>query len=294
MKIVDPHVHIWDLTTGLYPRLEKPSTGFIGNNASIARSYLLDELLAEGGTDFDIVKIVHIEAIPTDPIAESSWLQALADGAGMGLPQALVANVDLSANNAAEKLEVQSSFANLRGIRQILNRHPVALYNYVDKDYMADPVWCRNLALLRKNDLSFDMQLYPHQMNEACAVIVDSPDQMFVLNHGGMFADRNLAGWVQWRDGIRALARFENVTVKISGLGMFDHAWTVESFRPYVLELIDAFGVMRCMFASNFPVDKLFGTYGDLWRAYLKIVSDASDDEKRALFRENAERIYRI
>jgi predicted TIM-barrel fold metal-dependent hydrolase len=90
------------------------------------------------------------------------------------------------------------------------------------------------------------------------------------------------------------LAAASNVAVKISGLGMFDHHWTVESLRPYVLEAIDAFGVERSMFASNFTVDRLYGTYTDLWQAFAAVVAGASDTEKAALFRENAERIYRI
>jgi predicted TIM-barrel fold metal-dependent hydrolase len=75
---------------------------------------------------------------------------------------------------------------------------------------------------------------------------------------------------------------------------MFDHQWTVESLRPYVLETIDTFGVERAMFASNFPVDRLFGSYADLWHAYASIVDGASVAEKEALFCRNAERFYRI
>jgi predicted TIM-barrel fold metal-dependent hydrolase len=75
---------------------------------------------------------------------------------------------------------------------------------------------------------------------------------------------------------------------------MFDHDWTIESLRPYVHETIDTFGIDRAMFASNFPVDRLFGTYTALWNAYAQIVGDASESEKQALFVRNAERIYRI
>jgi predicted TIM-barrel fold metal-dependent hydrolase len=109
-----------------------------------------------------------------------------------------------------------------------------------------------------------------------------------------MFANRTLAGWREWRDGIRQLAQFSNVSVKISGLGMLDRNWTIESFRPYVLEAIDAFGSSRAMFASNFPVDKLYSTYVNLWRAFDMITKDLSTDERRGLFEGNAERIYRL
>ena len=104
----------------------------------------------------------------------------------------------------------------------------------------------------------------------------------------------SVEGWRAWREGLRALAACENVSVKISGLAMFDHRWTVESLRPYVLETIDAFGVERAMFASNFPVDRQFGSYADLWNAYASIVGGASDAERAALFVRNAERLYRI
>lgn len=292
MKIVDPHVHLWDLSTGLYPGLEKASTGFIGNNAPIARSYLLDELLAEGEGEFQIAKIVNVEAFPTDPIEESRVLQELAGRAGY--PQGIVAAANLADDDCHRTLEAQAAFRNVRGIRQVLNIHPDSLYNYVGVDFLAHQTWRTNFGLLERYGLSFDMQLYPHQMAAASDLIAANPLTQFVLNHSGMFADRTLAGWREWRDGLRGLAGFENVAVKVSGLGMFDHAWTVESFRPYVLETLDAFGAQRAMFASNFPVDKLFGSYVSLWRSFVEITDDLSADERAGLFHANAERIYRI
>jgi len=110
-----------------------------------------------------------------------------------------------------------------------------------------------------------------------------------------MFADRDsVAGWLEWRDGMRGLAACANVNVKISGLGMFDHVWTAESIRPYVLETIATFGVERCMFASNFPVDRLHGSYRAIWEAFARITAGTSAAEQAALFRENARRIYRL
>ena len=160
---------------------------------------------------------------------------------------------------------------------------------------MHDAAWRRNFALLKRHAMSFDLQLYPSQMNDAAALAREHHETQFIVNHAGMFVDRSsVQGYRAWRDGMRALAACENVAVKISGLAMFDHAWTVESFRPYVLETIDTFGCERAMFASNFPVDRLFASYGALWNAYASIVGDASASEKDALFRRNAERIYRI
>lgn len=132
-------------------------------------------------------------------------------------------------------------------------------------------------------------------MDEAAQLARAHPDIQIVLNHAGMFVDRDSpAGYRAWREGLKTLAACPNVAVKISGLAMFDHHWTVESLRPYVLETLDTFGVERAMFASNFPVDRLFGSYDALWQAYARIVAGASDDERRQLFVANAERIYRI
>jgi len=159
---------------------------------------------------------------------------------------------------------------------------------------MANPTWRKNFSLLRKFNMSFDMQLYPHQNEEALGLIREHPDTLFIINHAGMYADRTLEGWRQWRDGLRLLAAPENTVMKISGIGMLDHNWTVESFRPYVLECLDAFGLQRCVFASNFPVDKLFGTYTDTWLAFAQIIDGFSPQEQRALLCSNAERVYRI
>ena len=160
---------------------------------------------------------------------------------------------------------------------------------------MREPAWRAGFKLLKKFGFSFDLHIYPSQTRDAAELAKDNPETTIILNHTGMFVDRDsVAGWRTWRDGIRTLAALPNVMVKISGMGMLDHHWTVESIRPLVLETIDAFGLDRSMFASNFPVDRLYGSYPNLWRAYFACVGGMSADEKEKLFRTNAERIYRI
>jgi predicted TIM-barrel fold metal-dependent hydrolase len=297
MQVVDSHIHLWDLKTHRYPWLENPGVSFVGDARDLKHDYLLDDLLREAG-DIEVVKLVHVEANhdPADPVEETRWLQSIADRPeSHGMPNAIVAGVDLSSPNAPALLEAHASFANTRGIRQILNVHEDKLFDYVGRHFMREPQWRENFALLRRHALSFDLQLYPSQMEEAAALARAHPDTLLIVNHAGMFVDRNsVAGYRAWREGLRVLAGCKNVVVKISGLAMFDHRWTVESLRPYVLETIDTFGVERAMFASNFPVDRLFGSYTDLWRAYAAIVDGASVSEKEALLRRNAERYYRI
>lgn len=297
MQVVDPHIHLWDLEANRYPWLERPAEIFTGDYSSIARTHRLEHFLADA-TPVEVLKVVHIDAghDAADPVRETRWLQGVADEPGSrGMPNAIVASIDLSRQDAKATLEAHAAAPNLRGVRQILNVHPDPRFDYVGRHYMAEEAWAGNFGLLAKHELSFDLQVYPSQMRTAAALASAHPGIPIILNHAGMFADRNaVGGWREWRDGLRALAAQSNVSVKISGLGMLDHRWTVESLRPYVLDAIDAFGINRAMFASNFPVDRLYSSYEALWSAFAAIVSDMGEHEKAAMFRGNAERIYRI
>jgi len=297
MQVVDPHIHLWNLETNYYPWLVNPARTFMGEYGSLARTHEVKEFLADAD-GIEVLKVVHIDAghDPADPLAETKWLQSLVDAPGSrGMPQGIVAYADLAAPGVDALLAAHAAHPNVRGIRQILNVHPDPFYDYVGRHFMREPAWREGFKQLRRHGLSFDLQIYPAQMAEAAALAQENPQTQIVLNHAGMFVDRSeVEGWRAWRDGMRLLAGCPNVAVKISGLGMLDHAWTVESIRPYVLETIDAFGVKRCMFASNFPVDRLYGSYADLWRAFAEVVRGAAEGERIALFRENAERVYRI
>jgi predicted TIM-barrel fold metal-dependent hydrolase len=297
MQVVDPHIHLWNPQTHHYPWIAKPGRTFMGDYDAITGKHEVSEFLADAG-EIEVLKTVHVEAAhdPADPLAETIWLQSLANAPGSrGIPHGIVAAANLADPDVERLLAAHAAYPNVRGIRQILNVHPDPFYDYVGRHFMREPEWRQGFKLLEKYGLSFDLQIYPAQMPEAAAVAHENPDTPFILNHTGMFADRSsVAGWRAWRDGMRLLATCPNVSVKISGLGMFDHHWTVESLRPYVLEAIDTFGTERCMFASNFPVDRLYSTYTAVWKAFAEIVSGASETEKSALFRENAQRIYRI
>jgi len=297
MRIVDPHIHLWDLSGTAYPWLASPGVSFLGDYSSLAKTHLPADFLREAG-EIEVLKVVHVEAghDPSTPLQETEWLQGLADAAGGGgYPQGIVAGADFSRPDAPSLLAAHARHPNVRGVRQILNVHADPLYDYVSRNFMAEPEWRANFGLLARHRLSFDLQIYPDQMATAADLAHENPDVPVIVNHTGMFVDRgSFRAWRVWTQGLRRLAAEPNVFIKISGLGMFDHQWTTESFRPYVLEAIAAFGADRAMFASNFPVDRLFGSYTRLWRSYEAIVADASPMEKDALFRANAERVYRL
>lgn len=294
--IVDPHHHLWDLERFSYPWLSaRPLAASVaGDVAPIAKSYLLDDYLADTAKQ-KVVKSVHVDAgfDPSQPVEETRWLQSIADQ--RGFPHGIVARAELHRPDVETTLASHCRFPNVRGIRHIVNWHPDPAKTYVTKpDFLTDPAWLRGFAQLKRYNLSFDLQLYPSQMADAAALAAAHGDTTIILNHAGMPVDRDPEALSLWRAGMRALGAQPNVWVKISGLGMVDWRWTEQSIRPFVLETIEIFGPDRCMFASNFPVDKLYSSFDALYDAFKSIVSDFSVGERRKLFSDTALAVYRI
>lgn len=290
LEVVDPHVHLWDLWTRIYPHFEKPSPD--GSNAAICRSYLLEEYLGEGKGEVEVTGLVHVEAFPTDPVKETETLAKVAERSPV--PVVIVSYGDLTSPDFPKQLDAHGAYPNFRGIRQVVNQHSSPARSYGVPDRMSHPNFLGGLRELGRRGLSFDLQLYPHQMEQAAKLAAQSPDTRIVLNHAGMWADRDLKGWQVYKAGLRALAAQPNIVVKISGLGMLDPKWTADGIRPLVLETLEAFGTDRSMFASNFPVDKLFSDFPTVWRAFVAITSDLTEAEKARLFRDTARTTYKI
>jgi predicted TIM-barrel fold metal-dependent hydrolase len=294
-RIVDPHIHLWDLRRLPYPWLTPPfdADNVNGDVSPIARDYGLDDYLADAAP-WPVEKVVHIEAgaAPEYALAETVWLQEMADT--RQLPQGLVVFVALHETGAEARLATQRGRRNVRGVRHILNWHPDPRKTYSPRDRLEDPAWATGYALLAKYGLSFDLQIYPGQMAAAAALAARHPDVPVILNHAGMPIDRDAAGLRLWREGLARLAEQPHVSVKISGFGLVDRNWTAETIREPVLQVIEAFGTDRCMFASDFPTDRLHGPFGRHYGAYDAITSGFSEAERAALFAGNAERIYRL
>jgi predicted TIM-barrel fold metal-dependent hydrolase len=286
--IIDAHHHLWDLDQNLYPwlRAEPDRDAWIGDVTPIRRNYLVDEYIVDA-KPCGVVRSVHVQAEwdATDPVGETRWLQAVADR--HGFPHAIVAGARLEVARVEAVLEAHLQFANMRGIRQMLDRGE-------GPGLLERPDWQRGLARLPPLGLSFDLQVNPDQLEAAADLAGDNPDVAFVLNHCGMPRERTPAALELWRRGLRRLGERPNVSAKVSGLGMFDHAWTVDSIRPYVEGMFEAFGVERCLFGSNFPVDKLYSSYATLVRAMQELTSALSASERRAFFHDNAVRVYRL
>jgi predicted TIM-barrel fold metal-dependent hydrolase len=296
LPVIDPHHHLWDLRNNHYPWLQAESfePQLEGDIQPIAKDYLLNDYLTDIQNQ-NVVKSVHVECgwDPSDPVGETEWLQQIA--AKHGYPHGIVARVTLDAPDVEQVLESHSQYKNIRGIRHVINWHPDAAKTYVNRpDLVTTKAWRHGFGLLRRFGLSFDLQLYPAQMADAAALAHDYPDILIILNHTGMPVDRDEEGIRRWQQGMQELAAAPNIVVKISGLGTVDWKWTAESIRPFVLQTIEAFGVSRCMFASNFPVDKLYSDFDTLYEAFRKITQAFSSEERRMLFHDNAARYYRL
>ncbi|MGA1835654.1 amidohydrolase family protein [Herbiconiux sp. 11R-BC] len=293
LEIIDAHHHLADLSRS-YPWLEGPAEPFRyhGDDRPLRRSYFLDDYLADT-RGYALIGSVHIENGAADPLAETRWIDEVARA--HALPSAHVAKVSLLHPDAPARLREQAGFGLVRGIRDILNWHPDPVLTHRDRgDIMADPVWRANFALLEELGLSFDLQVFPSQLEEAARLAGEHPGVRIILDHAGMPIGRDAGSRAEWARGMRALAGHPNVVTKVSALGTNDHHWTRESIAPFVLETIDIFTPQRTMFGSNFPVDSLYSSFGELFAAFDALTADLDQADRRALFVGTAARAYRL
>ncbi len=296
---IDTHHHLWDLENNPYPWLVEPIDHFVGDYSTIRKSWLIDDL-HKASINLDLLKSVHVQAEwdhDGDPVDETAWLQGVADDPeSKGMPNAIVAYANLSDPNVEATLERHAAYTNWRGIRHMLNwsdKQPNFCFAEAG-GLMSDPQWREGFKLLSSFGGSFDLQVWPWQLQEAAKLGNDIPEVPMILNHTAMPIGRSPNELRIWRKGLEALGAVPNVSAKISALGMLDQTWTVESIAPFVLDTIEILGIERCMFASNFPVDSLFSDYATVWNAYDEITADFTQEERNKLFKTNAEKYYRI
>ena len=159
---------------------------------------------------------------------------------------------------------------------------------------MDDPKWRDGYAYLDRFGYSFDLQTPYWHLDQAAELAADFPETTLVINHTGLPSNRSDLGNSAWSDAIEKIALQPNVMIKISGLGRINQPWAIESNRGIVLRTLDIFGTDRCMFASNFPVDRLCGDFGTIIQGFREIVAMLPENKISALFHGNAARIYRF
>ena len=280
--LVDAHQHFWDPGAHYYPWLndEPPIPFRYGDYRAIRKRYLPPDYLLDA-KQFKVAKTVYVETEwdPRDPLGEMRYVEQLRRE--HGLPSVAVAQAWLHQDDAPQLIEKQASFAFVRSVR---HKPPPGA--------MLDAKWRRGFAALARNGLRFDLQTPWASLGDAARLAADFADTQIILNHTGLPADRSAEGIAGWKRAMKELAARPNTAVKISGLGQAGQPWTAEANRAIVLDTIEIFGVPRCMFASNFPVDSLCGTFATIFEGFASITSKFGKEEKSALFHDNAIRIY--
>lgn len=292
-SVVDAHHHIWRqmdlpwLMGAMQPRI-------FGAYEPIRRDYRMEEYLQDIA-DAGIEKSVYVQAnwAPDQFEDEVAWVQSVADSHGW--PHAIVGYADFTQGDVRPDLDRLKPHALMRGLRQQFHWHEKEMYRFAARpDLPAASTVQRNVARLADYGWSFDLQVFASQMRSASDLAAACPDVTFVLQHAGMLEDLSAGGRARWRDGMKRLADQPNVVCKLSGLGTFIRRNDISHIQDIVMEAASAFGADRCLFGSNFPIEKLWCRYGDLVDAYRRATTDMSDDERRALFSETASRIYRL
>jgi predicted TIM-barrel fold metal-dependent hydrolase len=296
LPIVDAHQHFWDLERNYLPWLcDEPMIPFrYGDYSALRRSYLPRDYFRDAA-GYDVVKTVYVETEwdPQDFVGETRWLQEII--AETGFPHAIVAGARLDAPDVEAVLAGHAALPRVRGVRHKPRAAQAPEQVQIGaRGSMGDPAWRRGYALLAKYGLSFDLQTPWWHLTEAAQLARDFPETQIILNHTGLPADRSAAGLAGWRRAMETLAAVPNVALKISGLGQPGQPWTVASNGPVVRDAIRIFGFDRCMFASNFPVDRLCADFNTIFAGFMRIVRDLTPAEQRKLFYENAIRTYRL
>jgi predicted TIM-barrel fold metal-dependent hydrolase len=296
LPIVDAHQHFWDLERNYLPWLcDEPTIPFrYGDYGALRRSYLPQDYFRDAA-GHRVVKTVYVETEwdPRDPVGETRWLQEII--AATGFPHAIVAGARLDDPEVEAVLAGHAASPRVRGIRHKPRAaaSPAAV-RIGAPGAMGDPAWRRGYALLEKYGLSFDLQTPWWHLPEAARLARDFPNTQIILNHTGLPADRSPDGLAGWRQAMATLAAGPNVALKISGLGQPGRPWTIQANGPIVRDAIAIFGIERCMFASNFPVDSLCADFDTILTGFKTIVADLGRSEQLMLFHDNAVRIYRL
>jgi L-fuconolactonase len=306
--IVDPHHHLWPVGGAL--------------------PYGLEELHGDTASGHNITKTVFIECgagYTTDapahlaPVGETAFVAAEAKRDPSHLISGIIAHADLRRNDVASILDAHEAAGDdlLRGIRDALSRadHPevLAIPGSAPRDLYKDADFRRGVALLGERGLTYDSWHYHYQNQEFLELARAVPGTTMILDHFGTplgvgpYTEHREEIFAQWKIDIANIARCSNVVAKLGGLAMPDNGFgwheaqrppTSDEFlavqRRYFEHTIECFGPSRCMFESNFPIDRFSLSYTVVWNAFKKLVSSFSESEKDDMFRGTATRVYRL
>jgi len=311
--IIDPHHHLW------HARPDR---------------YLLEDLVADVTTGHNVLSTVFIQcgsAYRKDgpeelrPVGETDFVAAIAKATEAGEYGAfracpgIVGHADCLLGDridAVLEAHVQAGGGRFKGIRHSGTYDPGIAPTAppgAPEGLYRQPEFQRGFARLAKHDLTFEAWLYHPQLGDLVDLLRNNPANRVVLDHFGgplgvgPYEGKRSEVFAAWAARIRELAQFPNLYVKLGGLAMNVNGFgyhhqpmppgsgeMANAWRPYMETAIEAFGTNRCMFESNFPVDKGMCSYPVLWNAFKRIAAACSADEKADLFHRSAATFYRL
>ena len=306
IEIWDPHFHIWDISENtksghdasqLFALKDRPIYSWREYEHDIIRAG--PSFSHIGGAFVEVISVCHTQLSGTPfaetCIAETSWVSSQLDKSQR--QYVMVSSAPLENSKIGNILSKLAEYSKVRGIRQIINFDPSWPRNERLGNLLDNPNWEDGFSKLNDFSLSFDLQLNPHQYKKAANLIEKFSETTVIIDHLGTprledLIDRNEQYW----DGMVTLASCENVFIKISMLCYIHKDWGNKNIvKDTVYRIIDTFGIDRCFFASNFPVDIRDEWPAErLYRTFLKLVDKKySLRDIKKLFSENAKRAYR-
>lgn len=291
MGLIDTHLHFWDQRRDdlRYPWLQPGVAHPILGDIDAIKSPLFDPAAFLAETRFaGVDKVVHVEADarPANVMSEPDWVQSAA--ATAGLETAIVVHLDLGTSSAAEHLRSLGQRTSVRGVRDF----GLAAYLSGTSDPDTAPLFEANLRAMAEAGLLLDLDCVFQDMAAARRLAQEHPRLTIVLEHIGYPRRRDDEYFAHWSGAIGDLALAPNVHCKLSGLGMTDRNWSVESLRRWVTTSIEAFGPSRCVFGSNWPVDRIASSYDALVAAFFELIGTCSAAEQEAICSVNAQKLY--
>jgi predicted TIM-barrel fold metal-dependent hydrolase len=287
IPVIDAHHHVTEPSHNPYAWLTEDGaiyTDYLGDYKLARADWPMERLLREFH-GANVIGSIHIEAAWSgdDPVDETRYLAGVT--ARTGWPHGYVVLCDMT-RDVRPQLEAHLAASPLvRGVR--IREHPEG----GGGDRFLD-----NLRACAERGLSFEIRSWPGTFDRALASARAVPELSFVVGNNGMPMSDSADELALWQRELALLAALPNVHCKVGGLGMVQHARTVDSIRPWVLGLLELFGVERCMFGSNWPVDAVYASYLMTVDAIRLILADAGldADETRRVLCDNAQRFYRL
>lgn len=282
-RVVDAHVHIWDpARTDWYPYLAATGPAVPGGSDAMKRLHDVAAYKSESAR-WNVEKFVNVAAATGRNSIEET-LELDREAAARGGPDGIIGGLPPTDTvaQAVELIDRQMAASRFRGVR------PMGGFDLP----VPEP---EVLRALQERDLVFELMTRTDQLVTAASTLEEVDGLVVVVEHTGWPRPDSNGERKLWEAGIQALAGIGgNVFCKLSGLAMPFKTMDADVFAPWIEYAIQAFGVDRCLFASNFPVDSAFGTFDDLYETYSDVTAGLDGESRDLLFAGNAERVFRL